>query len=138
VRHPASIQNDCPILCCHNRLDCLPVANGATGAQGFFPALSHQVSSMLALAKPPPAGVACRPYHPLVPCTESLARHRVGDSKLANGPNAPGDEQAGGGPRAADRDGSESPLPISIPATIAPHPPRHIRCFRSAPGARAR
>jgi molybdopterin-biosynthesis enzyme MoeA-like protein len=42
----------------------------------------------------------------------------IANSRTAN---APGDEQAGW-PRAADRDGSESPLPISIPATIAPHP----------------
>jgi hypothetical protein len=37
-----SIQNNCTNSCCCNGLDCLPVANGTTGAQGFFPALSHQ------------------------------------------------------------------------------------------------
>ena len=39
----APIQNDCRYFCRCNGLDCLPVANGTTGAQRFFPALSHQV-----------------------------------------------------------------------------------------------
>ena len=44
-----SIQNDAAILCDYNGLDCLTVTNGTTGAQRFFPALSHRASSKLAL-----------------------------------------------------------------------------------------
>jgi hypothetical protein len=50
LRSPtASIQNDAAILCDYNGLDCLTVTNGTTGAQRFFPALSHRASSKLAL-----------------------------------------------------------------------------------------
>ena len=45
----APIQNDAAILCDYNGLDCLTVTNGTTGAQRFFPALSHRASSKLAL-----------------------------------------------------------------------------------------
>jgi hypothetical protein len=49
------IQNDAAILRDYNGLDCLTVAKCTTGAQGFFPALSHRqsrgsVAAMLALS----------------------------------------------------------------------------------------
>jgi len=51
----APIQNDAAILCDYNGLDCLTVANGTTGTQRFFPALSHPALAML----PRPRSLTC-------------------------------------------------------------------------------
>jgi hypothetical protein len=70
-----SIQNNCTNFCGYNSLACLPVANGTTGAQGFFPALSHHPSSatlriMLALS------------------AEGLARLVIGASRVSTESNS--------------------------------------------------
>jgi hypothetical protein len=59
-----SIQNDRADLCVYNGLDCLPAANGTTGAQRFFPALSHRrhgtpcTRCRIGSSAPPPALLA--------------------------------------------------------------------------------
>jgi hypothetical protein len=46
-------------FCDYNGLDCLTVANGTTGAQRFFAALSHRASAMLPPFAMRPRWVAC-------------------------------------------------------------------------------